>query len=787
MAKFRRIIQSAWPLTPVRRAISSLPCCEEWLKDLTILESPAFGLLDADRLTWLSYDEVIFNIFADIYEDLNLPQPDDDLIDFFLCHGMILLVIDGYFGRPKDSSKTKILDSRSQRMLKKFAKRENLDINDKSLQQLLVNLTAEFVFGFAGLVTDFEESAKLSFLRFSYAALPVYPNDFPEKHLLSDFVQKLQPMLDYNQTYVRRETLINELLFLIYGDQEQPTFRPRLKKDLITNSRAIQDATERFSNSYNELKSKCDNDLRAYIDYLPERDQTFKEESDLLTLSESTRVHMQLMNAGVGNYRVSELIGQGAMGNVYRAFNQDNEAVAIKILRSTKATQTDEITRFGREIEITMSLNHPNIARTLEYGIRDQSIYLVMELLEGGDLEDRLNLGTIIDEEAIWSIIRQIAQGLDYAWNHPKQFVHRDLKPSNILFDSKGQAKISDFGLAAGFSADATRLTMEGEVIGTPIYMSPEQVMGAEDIDIRSDLWSIGVIAFLALTGHYPFLAETIVDLANKVISDPPSDAVQLLAPLSEFSRSTILQLLEKKVEDRLQNPRALIDTIDRAFPHLATNQETTARIEPTTTKSVHVYLQIQNSHRLSILRGTQLNVTIANQFDVTLSKVEPSHPFNPSPFSEILPVALSVKNRSADQKPIYVNQDALQAGQSINLESNDWIHGSESFSVRFTYLPGATLLTQKGQSQSALLWLHGPFSLNSLPLSDFNWPALSGNLLPDGASLFFVPQSPFVVDQREIAPGTPLQLGVMNAGDVGTLPFKLVHEEIEFNPFRMS
>ncbi|MDF1666782.1 MAG: serine/threonine-protein kinase [Planctomycetota bacterium] len=787
MAKFRRIIQSAWPLTPVRRAISSLPCCDEWLEDLTTLESPAFGLLDSDRLTWLSYDEFVFNIFADIYEDLHLPQPKDDLIDFFLCHAMILLIIDGYFGRPKGNSKIKILDSRSQRMLKKFAKRENLEINDKSLQQLLVNLTAEFIFGFDGLVTDFEESAKLSFLRFSYAALPVYPNDFPEKHLLTDFVQLLQPMLDQNQTYVRRESLINELLFLIYGDQEQPTFRPRLQKDLIANSRAIQDATERFSQSYNELKSKCNNDLRSYLEFLPDRDKPFKEESDSLRISDSMRIHMQLLNAGVGDYRILELIGQGAMGNVYRAFSQDNDFVAIKILRSARATQTDEITRFGREIEITMSLNHPNIARTIEYGIRDQSIYLVMELLEGGDLEDRLDVGTTISENEIWSIIRQVAQGLDYAWNHPKQFVHRDLKPGNILFDSKGQAKISDFGLAAGFSADATRLTMEGEIVGTPIYMSPEQVMGAEDVDIRSDLWSLGVIAFLALTGEYPFLADSIVDLANKVLSDPPHDGEALLAPLSDFSRGAILKLLEKKVSNRFQDPRALIDAIDAAFPTLAASQESTAQIENPAPKSVQSYLQIDNSHKLSILRGSQLNLVEPDQFDLSLTKVETEAALVTGPFQELVPLTLRLTNRNTDPQPIYINQDSLNSGQDAILESNDWIHGSESFSVRITYLPGATLLTQKGQSQAAALWLHGPFSLDSLPLSAFDWPALSGTIMFHGHDLYYVPQSPFTLQDRQIAPGTPMKLGVMNAGDVGALPFQLVHEECPLGPFRIA
>lgn len=795
MAKYRRIIQCAWPLTPIRRAISSLPNCEDWLRDLAILESPAFGLLDGDRLTWLSYDEVVFNVFVDVYEDLKLPQPeDDDLIDFFLCHAMILLVIDGYFGRPKDASKLKILDSRSQRMLKTFAKRENLELNDKALQQLLVHLTAEFIFGFDGLVMDFEVTAKLSFLRFAYAALPVYPHDFPEKHLLVEFVQMLQPLLDMNQSYNRRENLVNELLVLIYGDQNQPSFRPRLKKDLVATSRAIQDATERFAHSYNELKVKCKDDLRAYLDFLPDRVKPFKEESDALTLTDSMRVHMQLLNAGVGDYRILEMIGQGAMGNVYRAFNQDNEAVAIKVLRSNQSRQTDEITRFGREIEITMSLNHPNIARTYEYGICEQNIYLVMELLEGGDLEDRLERGPL-GEEAVWSILSEVAQGLDYAWNHPKQFVHRDLKPGNILFNLEGQAKISDFGLAAGSAEDATRLTMEGTVVGTPIYMSPEQVIGSDEVDVRSDLWSLGVIAFVALTGHYPFIAETIVDLSNKILSDAPEDVEERLAPLSDFSRHTILTLLQKDPDLRAQTPRALIEAIHDAFPGIDKKKSVTqaslfeafAQLDAPTTGVTETYLKIDSEYKLFLLQGKQLNIVGKDHFELALTPLA-SHSDAPSqPFQELESFGLQVMNSNMEPKPAYVNQSPLDSGQSAQLSSNDWIHASEDLSVRVTYLPGASLLTRKGQSHSAYLWLHAPFSLASLPLSAFHWPALSGTLLFQGDQLYYIPQSALTVGSQSFTAGQPLKLGVMNAGDVGTLPFQLVTEISSESPFRMS
>ncbi|MBL4684116.1 MAG: serine/threonine protein kinase [Nannocystaceae bacterium] len=208
-----------------------------------------------------------------------------------------------------------------------------------------------------------------------------------------------------------------------------------------------------------------------------------------------------------GRYEITDIIGEGGMGVVYEAWDaQVERKVAIKLVRSD-TTDTKFLTRFRRELEITCQLRHPSTIRVFEHGeTADGRPYMVMELLTGESLAERLERGSIPEMEAI-QIARQVAESLSEAHEHG--VFHRDLKPDNIFIETVGVSKVVkvlDFGIAGG--VDATRLTQAGEVFGTPQYMSPEQCNGLP-LDHRTDIYSLAAILYEMIEGRPPFSAET--------------------------------------------------------------------------------------------------------------------------------------------------------------------------------------------------------------------------------------------------------------------------------------
>jgi serine/threonine protein kinase len=731
----------------IRKVIRRLPDRDDWLGDLRILHCPTFAVLDSKILTWVSFDQRVISIFESIIFDFNLPVPkEDSLVDFFLGHATLMLVIDGHFGRPKGKQKCQFLDTRSKRLLQQFAKAEDIELNDKALHQLLVSLSAEFIYGFEGLIPDIDVTAKLSFLRFAFAALPKYPKSFPEKSLLTNFVEKLCPKLEMASLPVRCPHLINELNNLLYGNKKRQT-RARLMPDMIENGEEVEQACDRFIERHDYYKQISQGDIPGYLAGLPET--TANSGSNVVPISDSLRLHLKLLKSGLGKYTIEKLLGSGKMGNIYEAIDPDEQTVAIKVLHPRWASQTEELTRFGREIEINMALKHPNIVTTYEYGTYDQSIFFVMELLPGGDLEERLDREKVIAEQELWTIVRQIAQGLDYGWNQAKKFVHRDLKPSNILFSAEGVAKISDFGMAAGASPDATRLTIEGEIVGTPVYMSPEQVRGAEP-DIRSDLWALGVIAFRSLSGRYPFFSQSLMELSKKILRDPPEDQQELLSSFSSFSQKTIDKLLRKNPEHRFQSPRELLAHLEEERFSLITSEATESQKQ-----RFDLCMQLSNDHRVFLLAGNKLNV----QFDdseLSLSPVQAEEQTVNYELQAAPAVEISI---DSSNNGVRINEELLSAGQRSLIKSDDWIHVSDALSLKLSSLPGALLLTRKDQNKTAYLWLYQPFSLFSLSQLDSAWPLLQGTLVRDSQSFYYIPVEKLLIDEQWVNPGTPLRL----------------------------
>ena len=252
----------------------------------------------------------------------------------------------------------------------------------------------------------------------------------------------------------------------------------------------------------------------------------------------------------LGHYDVTALLGEGGMGQVWQATDtQLNREVALKILPDAFATDPDRLARFTREAQILASLNHPNIAAI--YGIEEAegTRALVLELVEGPTLADRISKGPILLDEAL-PIAKQIAEALEAA--HEAGVIHRDLKPANVKVKADGTVKVLDFGLAKAFQPDASTAglsqsptisltaaaTQMGMVIGTAAYMAPEQAKG-KPVDKRADVWAFGVVLYEMLTGKRAFVGDDVSDTLAAVLR-----AEVNLAALAEETPARLRQVL---------------------------------------------------------------------------------------------------------------------------------------------------------------------------------------------------------------------------------------------------
>jgi tetratricopeptide (TPR) repeat protein len=221
----------------------------------------------------------------------------------------------------------------------------------------------------------------------------------------------------------------------------------------------------------------------------------------------------------IAGFRVQERLGEGGMGVVHRALGPDGRPAAIKFLVASGPSGKEAARRFAREAEVRIP--HPNICRVLDSGRADDGTpWIAMELLEGESLEARLARGPLSPTETVGLAV-QVCRGLSAA--HGAGIVHRDLKPSNLFLCRDGTVKLFDFGIALFWSGEATRLTTAGMILGTPWYLSPEQARGQQDLDARTDVWSLGVALWEALVGRSPFARETpLASVVAVLMEDPP-------------------------------------------------------------------------------------------------------------------------------------------------------------------------------------------------------------------------------------------------------------------------
>ena len=265
----------------------------------------------------------------------------------------------------------------------------------------------------------------------------------------------------------------------------------------------------------------------------------------------------------IGPYKVLDLLGTGGMGRVHRALDEalDRE-VALKTLLPALAADSDFVARFTREARAAASLNHPNITQIYATGQEGATPWFSMELIRGRSLESLARDGVAIEPFEAASYIRQAAMGLRHAAQ--KGLIHRDIKPSNLMLTTDGVVKITDFGLAKAAQTD-TRLTATGEVLGSPGYISPEQAQGHE-IDLRSDIYSLGATFYHLITGRLPFQAPTAVAMILKHMNEPLKSPRAVNAGIPFPIASIVQKMMAKRPGERFQGYDALLRDLDRAL-----------------------------------------------------------------------------------------------------------------------------------------------------------------------------------------------------------------------------
>lgn len=267
-----------------------------------------------------------------------------------------------------------------------------------------------------------------------------------------------------------------------------------------------------------------------------------------------------------GPFELVEEIARGGMGIVYKARQAGlNRTVALKMILAGQLASAAEVERFYAEAQAAATLDHPHIVPVFEVGAHEGQHYFTMALVEGESLAGRLVRGPLPVREAA-AIVRDVALAADYAHQHG--VVHRDLKPANILIDAAGQVRVSDFGLAKR-EADASGLTLTGQVLGTPSFMAPEQIVGpAASVGPTSDVYSLGATLYAFVTGRPPFRAASTIDTLRQVVDNDPAPPSQLDANVPRDLENITLKCLEKSPDRRYATARALADDLQRFLAH---------------------------------------------------------------------------------------------------------------------------------------------------------------------------------------------------------------------------
>ena len=364
-----------------------------------------------------------------------------------------------------------------------------------------------------------------------------------------------------------------------------------------------------------------------------------------------------------GRYQIIEELGKGGMGKVYKVFDQEVQAkMALKLIKPEVSADKNTIDRFRNELKIARDISHKNICRMYDLGREAGSYFITMEYVSGEDLKSFIRRARQLVVGTAILVAKQVCDGLVEA--HRVGVVHRDLKPGNIMIDKEGNAKIMDFGIARSISVKG--ITGAGVMIGTPEYMSPEQVEGKE-VDERSDIYSLGIILYEMLTGQVPFEGDTPFTIGVKQKSEIPKDPKSLNAQIPQDLNRLILKCLEKDKERRYQNADELKADLEKIEKGVPTAERPVPRRKTLTSRPI----------TLTVSRK-KLFVPLSIFFAVAVIAIGlwlflPKHRAFPPPAGKPTLAILYFKNSTGD-KNLDVWRDGLSRMLSADLSQSKYI-----------------------------------------------------------------------------------------------------------------
>jgi serine/threonine protein kinase/tetratricopeptide (TPR) repeat protein len=305
---------------------------------------------------------------------------------------------------------------------------------------------------------------------------------------------------------------------------------------------------------------------------------------------EAAREELTTGSTFAGRYQIIEELGRGGMGRVYKVLDKEvNAKVALKLIKPEVASDKKTIERFRNELKVARDIAHKNVCRMYDLGKEEGAYYITMEYVSGEDLKNFIRRAGFLSSGKAISIANQVCEGLIEA--HRLGVVHRDLKPQNIMIDKDGNARIMDFGIARSLRAKG--ITGSGVMIGTPEYMSPEQVDGKE-ADQRADIYSLGVILYEMVTGRVPFEGDTPFSIGVKQKSEIPRAPKEINEQISEDLNSLILKCMEKEKEKRYQSAGALHSELNNLEKGIPTTERIIPERKPLTSREITVQFSLK-------------------------------------------------------------------------------------------------------------------------------------------------------------------------------------------------